>query len=148
MPDDGKKREVLVGSKKRFLIWNFVNYIEHGRKLQMEFENYNLSIPFVQGSMNSKNRIETKQALEKKKIRMAIATVTWKEGVDIPSLTCVINAAGGKSEISVMQSIGRGLRRKGNKTQVTIYDVFDQSHPFLIDHFGERLAIYMDNNWL
>ncbi|MDY6957845.1 MAG: DEAD/DEAH box helicase family protein [Halobacteriota archaeon] len=152
---DNRIRNGLITEKamkeyqKGEVILIFVNHIEHGENLQTIFEYaYNIEVPFVQGSMKGKDRLRVKKGLESKTIRMAIATVTWKEGIDIPSITVVINAAGGKSEIGVLQSIGRGLRRKGDKTQVTIYDVFDQSNSFLIDHFGERLSLYMENNWL
>jgi superfamily II DNA or RNA helicase len=134
--------------EKGAVILIFVTQIDHGENLQHIFSTKGLEVPFVQGSMQSKQRMKVKKNLESKKKRIAIATVTWKEGIDIPSITVVINASGGKSEIGVLQSIGRGLRRKGNKTTVTIYDVFDQSNPFLIDHFGERLLLYMENNWI
>ena len=134
--------------EKGKVILIFVTQIEHGENLQHIFSNRGVEVPFVQGSMPGKERMRVKKSLESKKKRIAIATVTWSEGIDIPSITVVINASGGKSEISVLQSIGRGLRRKGSKTTVTIYDVFDQSNSFLIDHFGERLLLYMENNWI
>ena len=126
----------------------FVTQIEHGENLQYMFSSQKVEVPFIQGSMPGKERMKIKKDLQSKKKRIAIATVTWKEGIDIPSITVVINASGGKSEIGVLQSIGRGLRRKGNKTTVTIYDVFDQSNSFLIDHFGERLLLYIENGWI
>ena len=57
--------------------------------------------------------------LKSGKIQCVIATVSWVEGVDIPNLTCVINAGGGKSEIQTLQKIGRGLRKTETKDTVT-----------------------------
>jgi len=60
----------------------------------------------------------------------------------------VINAAGGKSEIMTLQAIGRGLRRTDTKDQVIIVDFFDSSNYYLLGHFGERISIYSENDWL
>jgi len=60
----------------------------------------------------------------------------------------VFNAGGGKDELPVLQTIGRGLRRTDEKDKVIIYDFFDPSHPYLISHFGQRVTLYMDNGWL
>jgi superfamily II DNA or RNA helicase len=77
-----------------------------------------------------------------------IATAVWKEGINIPSLDVVINAAGGKSEIQTLQSIGRGLRRTEEKLQVIVVDFFDATHKMLIAHFGERVSLYFDLGWM
>jgi superfamily II DNA or RNA helicase len=56
-------------------------------------------------------RVIIKNKLINKEVRCVIATTVWREGIDIPSLDCVINAAGGKSEIMTLQGVGRGLRK-------------------------------------
>jgi len=60
----------------------------------------------------------------------------------------IINAAGGKSEIRTLQTIGRGLRVTKDKKDVIIYDLWDVSHRFLIEHSGERICTYMDQGWM
>jgi len=126
----------------------FVNRIEHGEYLEAMFSIQGLTVPFVRGSMPSLERENIKESLIQKRRKVAIATTAWKEGINIPSLNVVINAGGGKSEIPVLQAIGRGLRRVDEKDQVIIYDFFDPSHPYLIAHFGERVTLYMDMGWL
>ena len=68
--------------------------------------------------------------------------------LNIPELNVVINDAGGKSEIATLQAIGRGLRRTVNKSELIIYDFFDNSHHYLVSHFGERFSLYCDMNWI
>jgi superfamily II DNA or RNA helicase len=119
----------------------FVNEIQHGNYLQELFDG---EVPFVQGSMPPEERMRVKKGLINKSIFLVIATTAWKEGVDIPNLDVVILAAGGKTEIPVIQSIGRGLRRTKTKTKAIIYDIFDPSSNYLISHFGERVSMYFE----
>lgn len=126
----------------------FVNKIKHGENLIKLFQKEGLNIPFIKGDMPNERREIIKKSLIKKKRLIVIATTAWKEGVDIPSLDVVFNAGGGKSEIATLQSIGRGLRRTDEKDSVIIYDFFDPSHNFLISHFGERISLYCENNWI
>jgi superfamily II DNA or RNA helicase len=126
----------------------FVNKIEHGENLVRMAEQRNLSLFFVQGSSSVEIRERVKSELNLGLIKAVICTTVWKEGVDIPNLQNVINAGGGKSEISVLQSIGRGLRRTETKDSLTIYDFFDSGHYYLVMHSGERLCIYFEQEWL
>ena len=139
---------VLKHSKKGETTLIFVNKIEHGKNLVILFQDEGITVPFVRGNMPEDKRKIIKTSLINKKRKIVIATTAWKEGVDIPSLDVVFNAGGGKSEIVVYQPIGRGLRRTSEKDTVIIYDFFDPSSPFLIEHFGHRISLYFDNNWL
>lgn len=125
-----------------------VNQIEHGNLLLSMARNMGLDTEFIQGATDADARVLAKIALDKSHIKSVIATTVWKEGISIPSLNVVINAGGGKSEIATLQSIGRGTRTTPEKTEVIIHDFFDQSHPFLLDHFGERFCLYMNNQWI
>ena len=62
------------------------------------FEAAGQSTMFVQYATENKEKI--RQEFIKKKIKTVIATSTWKEGIDIPTLDVIIYAAGLKSEIS------------------------------------------------
>ena len=127
----------------------FVNRLDHGENLVALFkEKGGGYVPFVRGDMKPTERRNVKEALLTKKRKIAIATTAWKEGINIPSLNVVFNAGGGKDELPVLQTIGRGLRRTDEKDKVTIYDFFDPSHNYLISHFGQRVTLYMENGWL
>jgi len=124
--------------------------LEHGQILESMAEDQypELKLKYVHGGSESEIREEVRKGLVSGKIKVAVATTIFNEGVNIPSLGAVINAAGGKSEIAVLQKIGRGLRVTDEKKVIYLVDFFDPSHHFLIDHFGERLCLYFDKNWL
>lgn len=136
----------LIEEKKTCLI--FVVKIEHGTVIRKAARQRGVNIPFVRGSMTKEERDEVKNGLNDGSIPCAIATVVWQEGINIPGLDAVINASGGKSEVAVLQKIGRGLRRTKGKTEVIIYDFFDNSIGFFVAHFGERFALYCDAGWV
>lgn len=142
--------DVVLGHKdKNESTLIFVNKIEQGENLIKLFNKVGgFRVPFIKGDMSNERREIIKKSLIKKKRLIVIATTAWKEGVDIPSLDVVINAGGGKSEIATLQSIGRGLRRTDEKNSVIIYDFFDPSSHFLVEHFGHRMSLYCENSWI
>jgi len=125
-----------------------VNKLVHGNLLLNLCNHAGIPTEFVCGATDSENRDLAQQALNEKDLHCVIATDVWKEGIDIPELNVVINAAGGKSEIATLQSIGRGLRKTEDKKILTFYDFFDDSHPYLISHFGTRFSLYCDMGWI
>jgi superfamily II DNA or RNA helicase len=125
-----------------------VTRIDHGQNLLEMCETHGVKTLFAQGSTESEVRMEIKNALNEKKIHCVIATTIFSEGINIPELNVIINAAGGKSEIKTMQSIGRGLRKTATKSEIIVYDIFDASHHFLVSHFGDRVSLYSELKWL
>ena len=140
----------LVTEGRTVLI--IVSQIEHGHNLinTANFLNPDLSeqMIFIYGDTDTKLRESVKAALNLKKFKVVITSLIWKEGVNIPTLGAVINAAGGKSELSTLQALGRGLRVAPGKEDIVFCDFFDNSHHYLISHFGERLSLYFDLGWL
>jgi superfamily II DNA or RNA helicase len=125
-----------------------ITRIDHGENLVETANLLGFKVVFIQGKDDGKMREMIRESLNNKEILTVISTNIWKEGVDLPALDCVINAAGGKSEIVLLQSIGRGLRATKDKDSVLIVDFLDLSHHYLISHFGERLAIFSEMDWL
>ena len=125
-----------------------VSRIEHGENILEVCLKKGVHAVFAQGKTESDVRAEILRSLSSKEQKVVIATTIFKEGIDVPSLDILINAAGGKSEIATLQAIGRGLRTTETKKEVTVVDFFDNSHSFLVNHFGERLCLYSDLGWL
>lgn len=69
----------------------------------------------------------------------------FKEGVDIPECDVVINAAGGKSEISTIQKL-RNLTIHENKKEALLYDFSDLHNRYLAKHALQRLKTYKAEN--
>ncbi len=126
----------------------FVDKIRHGEELLEIFADKGYKVPFVQGSMKGTERNNIKKSMIVRRRKIAIATTTWKEGINIPSLNAIILADTGRSPIKVLQNIGRGLRKTDDKDEVYIYDYFDGSNRHLISQFGDRITLYMEMGWL
>jgi len=125
-----------------------VNKIEHGEILHEALLKKGVaSAVFIQGATETDARALVKDALNKKHSRCVIATVIWREGVNIPSLDTVIPAGAGKSEIATVQAVGRGLRTTTEKETVEVIDFLDHGK-YLAAHSINRLAVYVANGWL
>ena len=74
-------------------------------------------------------------------IHTIIGSRIYDECVDVPCLTDLINAAGGKASQRYRQKIGRILRLFRGKAVARIWDPFDECHPFLRRHSALRLGI-------
>jgi superfamily II DNA or RNA helicase len=138
----------LVQSGRTVLI--LVTIVQHGENiLNMAHRLFpNMRIEFVWSKIPGEVRKAIKKDLNEGLVDVVIADAVWKEGVDIPTLGSIINAAGGKSEINTLQSLGRGLRTvPGIKEDVILVDLFDPSHKYLVEHLGHRISLYCDEGW-
>lgn len=127
-----------------------VTKIEHGNELvrMSEILYPDMDIVFVQGKTDAYAREAVIEAMEAGHHRCVIATAVFKEGINIKSINCMILASGGKSELALLQSVGRGLRTTETKKDVTIVDFCDISHKYLSQHSLERIWVYIDMGWL
>jgi len=96
----------------------------------------------------SKTQAQVVEALNDRKLDIAIASPAWNQGIDIPTLDVVLNAGGLKSEIITVQIGGRGMTIADGKSDYLLIDIFDASHHHLVSHFGERICIYSKRGWL
>lgn len=135
-------------SDKNETVLIIVDKIAHGHNIVEQLYALDVECKFVWGATKTQERVNIKEALNLGFLKVVVASIIWVEGVDIPNLNAVINAAGGKSEKNLLQKVGRGLRKTSEKDEVFIHDFFNPSHRFLIEHFGERFCIYCDNGWM
>ena len=86
--------------------------------------------------------------MEKSKEAIVVASLgTFSTGVNIKNLHNIIFASPSKSQIRVLQSIGRGLRKSDDGRETTLYDISDDiswksRKNFSLIHSSERLKIY------
>lgn len=127
-----------------------IRILTHGENLlKILNDRYpNIRAFFAHGITEAEERERIRIALQNRQIDVAITSTIWKEGTDIPSLNTVINAAGSKSEIFCLQIVGRGMRISPGKTTFTIIDFFDPSSHYLVNHFGHRISMYFEKNWM
>lgn len=110
-----------------------VKRIEHGKILIEMLKKKGINAEFL--SSQTPNRWEIFEKFRNGEINVLISTLL-KEGVDIPEISAIILAGGGKSDIMTIQTIGRALRPKGGSNAI-IVDIKDED-PLLFTHFIER----------
>jgi superfamily II DNA or RNA helicase len=72
---------------------------------------------------------------------------TFSTGINIRNLNNIVFASPSKSQIRVLQSIGRGLRTSDDGGVTKLFDIADDMHVkshknFTLRHSGERIKIY------
>ena len=107
-----------------------VNHIAHGEELYAFMckiaDLHQKQVVFIQGSVDIDVRDSIKQQMEVDNNIICIAiSAIFSTGVNIKNLHNIIFAAGGKSFIRTVQSIGRGLRLHKNKDKLIIIDLED-----------------------
>jgi superfamily II DNA or RNA helicase len=119
----------------------FVRRIPHGHNLVRMAERAGLSVRFVEGSRDARQRDRAIKDLSEAKLDYIVASDVFNEGVDIPALRTVVLAAGGKSTVKVLQQIGRALRKSDGKTVASIIDIDDRGNKWLRQHSLERVRV-------
>lgn len=142
-----KFRNAVIGSIcKKFNnnILVLVNHINHG---QLLYDHLSINLPgkkvfFIRGEVEVNERSEVIKLMEKDNDVVCVAiSAIFSTGVNIKNLHMIIFAAGGKSFIRTVQSIGRGLRLNPNKEKLTIIDIADQLK-YSTEHSEQRKTIY------
>ena len=72
---------------------------------------------------------------------------TFSTGINIKNLHNIIFASPSKSQVKVLQSIGRGLRKADNGQDTKLFDLSDDlswvsKKNFTLKHAGERVKMY------
>ena len=120
-----------------------VDRIETGRTLQRLIPN---SI-FVSGETKSKDRKKEYKDVHFSDGKIIIATYgVAAVGINIPRIFNLVLFEAGKSFVRVIQSIGRGLRKSGDKDSVNIKDL-SSSCKFSTKHAAVRRAYYKEANY-
>ena len=111
--------------------------VEEGRK-----------VFFVSGEVDTSDREAIRKIVEKQNNAIIVASLgTFSTGINIRNLHNIVFASPSKSQIKVLQSIGRGLRKSDNGQTTTLYDVADDLHwkgrkNYTLLHSIERVKIY------
>jgi len=148
-----KKRNLLIlkevkrSINKKSSVLVIIERTEHGFILQKLFKQNGINSPFVYGDVEKDKRSEVKEKLNDKNIKCVICSKVWKEGINIPTLNHIINAAGMKEEKGVIQSIGRGLRISEGKSKIILTDFLDP-YRFLAEHSIQRIQVYRRQKWI
>jgi superfamily II DNA or RNA helicase len=116
------------------------NTIKHGKTL---YEMLKDQVPcaLLDGSDDKETREQVKQDLVSGKIKCIVASRIFDVGVDLPSLSALIVAGGGKSSVRALQRVGRIIRKYEGKKQAIVVDFIDNA-TYLLNHSKARYKIY------
>lgn len=94
----------------------------------------------------TKNRKFIFDEFKKGRIDILLSSMIIRRGKNLPSIQCLINAAGGDSEANVRQILGRALRKHKNKKSVVLEEAFDMGK-YLRRHSKHRVTFYQKDGW-
>jgi len=133
------------------------NYVEkHGKPLFEMIEGFveeGRRVFFVSGGTDTADREAIRGIVEKQKSAIIVASLgTFSTGINIKNLHNIIFASPSKSQIRVLQSIGRGLRKSDDDRETVLYDIIDNiswksRKNFALIHSEERLKIYKNEKF-
>lgn len=121
-----------------------VDEISHLEMLKERFKKQGIDVDIIHGEIPRKVNEETIKKVGERTSGICIGTMSVGEGTDMPNISSVIIASGGKSSIRFLQRIGRGARKgtEQNKTTFKVRDYFDWFHDKLMRHSMIRKDIF------
>lgn len=135
------------------VLFNLVE--KHGKPLYDQIKKKLASIPnntrklfFVSGEVETDERERTREITESESNAIIVASLgTFSVGINIRNLHNIIFASPTKSQVRVLQSIGRGLRKADNDQGTVVYDIADdiswgRKRNFTLEHAIDRIKIY------
>lgn len=141
-------RESIVSLAFNHITLIVVERTDHGKILKQLFkELHGLRVPFVYGDTSRSRRLNVKKKLGSGRLKIAICSKIWREGINIPALNQIINAQGMKEEKIVIQALGRGLRTTKDKTTILLTDFLDP-YRYLAEHSISRIQTYKRQGWI
>ena len=120
-----------------------VDHIVHGEMLFNELSKIEgKQVYFIQGSVEVEERKRVQDLMERDNNVVCVAiSKIFSTGISIKNIHYIVFAAGGKSKIKTLQSIGRGLRTHASKDVLTIIDIVDELI-YGAQHFAKRKQFY------
>jgi superfamily II DNA or RNA helicase len=131
------------------------NYVEkHGKPLynmlsqKLEGMNTKKKVYYVSGETDVDTREGIRAITEESDGAIIVASVgTFSTGINIRRLHNIIFASPSKSQVRVLQSIGRGLRKSDDGRDTQVFDIADDLHwkstkNYTLKHAGKRIQIY------
>jgi superfamily II DNA or RNA helicase len=103
---------------------------------------------YVSGEVDAADREQIRGIVEGQKNAIIVASLgTFSTGINIRNLHNIVFASPSKSQVKVLQSIGRALRQSDDGSNAKLYDIADDMHikshkNFTLRHSAERIKIY------
>ena len=133
--EDNKGQVLILVDKKE----------KSGNKIKDYLWCHGIVADYINGDNKKEEIYEAIERFNDKDSRILIGSKVIGEGIDIRSTDHLINAQGGKSEISLVQACGRAIRLYPNKRIATVHDFNFTNTNYLQKHYNLRINIYDRN---
>ena len=147
--NDSRNKQILDLVKKHngqpMLI--LIQRIKHGDIVKNMLIAESIDCEFMSGKEDKDLRESVLARFKAGELKTLIGSTIYDLGVDLPTLSVLILAGGGKSDVAILQRIGRSLRKSEGKDTTMIYDFSDVSHSFLKKHTKSRYKLYKENRF-
>lgn len=120
----------------------------YGKAIHESIFEWNPRTYYIDGEVESEVRDEYKNDMERENDVVIVASFgTFSTGIDLKNVHHIIFAESTKAEITIRQSIGRGMRKLAEKNKVIIWDLIDDLKGYSVKHSKERERIYADQEF-
>ena len=139
---NNKILETFVNNKgKKILI--LTKLVEHGKFLNNIIRNSK----HLYGATPKEEREQIMKEFKGDELNVLISTISiFSEGIDIPSLDIVINAAANKGNVKTIQILGRILRKLEGKKEATYYDFIDETKFFKLASYARKRILVKEGH--
>jgi superfamily II DNA or RNA helicase len=143
------KNLAIAQKGNTLVLFNLVE--KHGKplfKLIRDSAKIDRKVFYVSGEVGAIDREEIRTLVEKEKDAIIVASLgTFSTGINIKNLHNMVFAAPTKSQVRVLQSIGRSLRKSESGQPAKVYDICDDfswktRKNYTLGHGIERIGIY------
>lgn len=140
----------LALSKNKTCLF-LVDETKQGEKIVEIGKKLGVNITLAHGKMNNSDLNTILKKFDKRLIQSVVATKVFGTGTDIPNVDCVVLASARKSEIDLLQKIGRG-RRRVKFNYLIVIDSIDKVrgkkfNKYFYSYSLDRINIYKEKKW-
>lgn len=145
--DNEIRNQIIVDQTKKLIDKGYkplvlFQTINHGKYLFEEFKKANMRCDLLHGNDSLDKRNEIKKKLDDDEIDCIIASTIFDIGLNLPKLSGLVLAGGGKSKVRILQRIGRVIRMIDGKSKAAIVDFMDNAR-YLDKHSKIRYETYL-----
>lgn len=123
-----------------------VRSIAHGAYLTERIAAAGINVAFAQGNTSADMRRRLLRGFAGAQYDVMVSTSIFDEGVDVPIISAITLAAGGRADHKTIQRVGRGMRQ-GGQSKLLVIDTFDTGEHILARHARARRSLYQRERW-
>lgn len=134
-------RQIKKGRGPVIILIKIIKHIRMLKKVLPEDMYNKLRIEYIHGKVNMNVRKTIIEHFRNNKVDILVSSMILKRGKNLKTINTLINAAGGDSETSIIQILGRSLRKNESMDKVWVYDFYDHGK-YLRRHSKHRIKYY------